>query len=239
MVSITSCKMFRYNDHKDKIIAAFQDPINQELVQQISDYVTVDIIPSKPKEQEHMESHIIPSKHSRNAAKPGKLPHDVKHDEHIDDIPEPDKVSDEDEIDIDTEKPNQDEMQSEESSQVDDDQSLEESTKLTGKNISSNTVLYTNNTCPLYDISNLSQEIKGTLNFRKETQGVSRVLIKDSELWIYYNDSINLNNVMGNVIESLNAANYYYLQFNRLARSDNAIVFEINFNTSNISMTEK
>ena len=32
------------------------------------------------------------------------------------------------------------------------------------------------------------------------------------------------------VIDTLNAANYHYLIFNRLARTDNAIVFTINSN---------
>ena len=47
------------------------------------------------------------------------------------------------------------------------------------------------------------------------------------ELWIHYNDSINLNNVMEPVIAVLNAANYFKLDFNRLARTENAIVFSI------------
>lgn len=72
------------------------------------------------------------------------------------------------------------------------------------------------------------QDIKGILNALEDTKGVQRVGIKnENELWIYYNDSINLNNVMGPVIEELNKPGYTYLEFNRLARSDNAIVFII------------
>lgn len=76
-------------------------------------------------------------------------------------------------------------------------------------------------------LKGIASEIKGTLNVRSETAGVNRVQLKNDELWIYYNDDINLNNVMGNVIDLLGAANYDYLTFNRLARTDNAIVFEI------------
>lgn len=68
---------------------------------------------------------------------------------------------------------------------------------------------------------------------RQDTCGVDRVQFKDDEVWVYYNDKINLNNVMSVVIEVLNAANYTYLEFNRLARSDNAMVFQIIFNDSN------
>ena len=72
------------------------------------------------------------------------------------------------------------------------------------------------------------EEIPGTLNLDESTAGVRTATIKsDNELWIYYNDSINLNNIMTDVINKLNSTGYRYLEFNRLARSDNAIVFEI------------
>ena len=56
--------------------------------------------------------------------------------------------------------------------------------------------------------------------------------VKDSELWIYYKDDVNLNDKMIEVIEVLNSTGYTYLAFSRLARSNNAIVFDINLNTS-------
>lgn len=77
-------------------------------------------------------------------------------------------------------------------------------------------------------------EIKGTLNNREETVGVYRIEVREKELWIYYNDSTNLNNIMTDVIELLNNAGYTYLSFNRLARSNNAIVFEIIESTNQV-----
>lgn len=72
------------------------------------------------------------------------------------------------------------------------------------------------------------ESIKGTLNAKDNTSGVSRVGVKDDkEVWIYYNDSVNLNDVMVPVIEQMNASGYTYLEFNRLARSDNAVVFVV------------
>lgn len=73
-------------------------------------------------------------------------------------------------------------------------------------------------------ISDLSI-LKGTLNSRDDTSGVLRISEKDGEIWIYYNDDINLNNIMTNVIELLMESGYESFEFNRLARSDNAIVF--------------
>lgn len=75
-------------------------------------------------------------------------------------------------------------------------------------------------------------EIKGTLNHSSDTAGVVRIETKESELWVYYDDSVNLNNIMTDVIEMLNAVGYTYLTFNRLARSNNAIVFEMSYNTN-------
>lgn len=71
--------------------------------------------------------------------------------------------------------------------------------------------------------------LKGTLNAVDDTCGVLRIKVDEDkkELWIYYNDDINLNDVMTPLIELLEASNYNYLIFNRLARSGNAVVFEI------------
>ena len=65
------------------------------------------------------------------------------------------------------------------------------------------------------------------LNLDGDTQGVALVKYNESELWVYYQDDINLNNIMYNVIEKINSSGYSYLTFNRLARSDNAIVFDV------------
>lgn len=76
-------------------------------------------------------------------------------------------------------------------------------------------------------LQNNVESIKTMLNATPDTAGVERLLIKDSEMWIYYNDYINLNNVMSPVIEFFNRGSFTYLEFNRLARSTNAIVFQI------------
>lgn len=108
-------------------------------------------------------------------------------------------------------------------------ESAESAVKIEGKNITADTKPFAETHVTL---NGLAGEIKGTLNAREITQGVMRVSIKNDEMWVYYNDDINLNNVMSPVIELLNAANYHYLIFNRLARTDNAIVFTINGNDS-------
>lgn len=75
----------------------------------------------------------------------------------------------------------------------------------------------------------ITQSIKDILESDEATAGVSRVVVRDdgSELWIYYQDRINLNRLMTLVVDSIESHGYDQLSFNRLARSDNAIVFEI------------
>jgi len=68
--------------------------------------------------------------------------------------------------------------------------------------------------------------LKESLNSREDTKGVSRIAEKENEVWIYYKDEVNLNNLMTEVIEYMMSAGYDTLEFNRLARSDNAIVFQ-------------
>ena len=68
--------------------------------------------------------------------------------------------------------------------------------------------------------------LKGGLNSIDGLAGVTRTVNKEGEVWIYYNDDTNLNNIMTDVIDYV-AKRYSNLEFNRLARSDNAIVFEI------------
>lgn len=81
--------------------------------------------------------------------------------------------------------------------------------------------------------------LKATLNSREETTGVTRIAEKENEIWIYYNDDTNLNEIMTDVIEYLMNNGYDILEFNRLARSDNAIVFLENMATANTSNKEE
>ena len=89
------------------------------------------------------------------------------------------------------------------------------------------------------DMGEVANQIKGMLNFKDSTAGVNRTLVKENELWVYFNDDINLNNIMSDVIDTLNGSGYTYLEFNRLARSDNAMVFIINYYSDMIKPLEQ
>ena len=81
-----------------------------------------------------------------------------------------------------------------------------------------------------YNIENISlsietNQIKDELNDSPLTEGVIRVANKAREIWVYFNDNTNLNDIMVNVIDSIFSRYGAQLEFNRLARSENAMVF--------------
>lgn len=67
--------------------------------------------------------------------------------------------------------------------------------------------------------------IMSMLNNNDSTSGVDYILSRNgNELWIYYNDDVNLYDKMSQVIKMFDSSKY---MFNRLARSYNAIVLDI------------
>lgn len=77
--------------------------------------------------------------------------------------------------------------------------------------------------------TDITVTLKEFLESDESTAGVSRISVREdaNELWIYYQDRVNLNKIMSDVVEALHRSAYSSLEFNRLARTDNAIVFEL------------
>lgn len=226
--------MYRYSKHKDKIHSAISNPLNAELVQQLSKYVDFD----EPENVSQTDTTAkVNKKDESSKVKSESKP--LSFTPHSPVVSKPNF----DESTKTTEFDNSEELENPEVDTTDDESesletsNVEESTATKNKQVvESGTVLYNNNCICVDKLPEVVDQIKGALNLRSDTKGVNRVLVKDSELWIYYEDSINLNNVMAAVIEFLNAANYQYLEFNRLARSDNAIVFEVSLDDTNKSV---
>ena len=224
---IYSSKLYVTSTRKDRIHAAMQDPINAELVQQLSDYLDDEgqaelnqaIAEEKAEEQAESaeaapvtpgsDSAPAPS-HSGGSSRPSFSGNVLKDFGGEDPLEPTDPIAD----DI-----------GEGGAPVQEsNEPVEEATQISGTAIKAATaIIWTT----LDDVISDCETIKGTLNVREETTGVSRLQVKDNELWIFYNDDANLNDKMIDVIEVLNAAGYTYLKFNRLARSNNAIVFDI------------
>lgn len=226
---IYSSKLYVTSSRKDKIHAAITNPENAELVQQLSEYLDDDakIILDKAVKQEEAEEKpaedngtVIPSDDSNSAPSRGggassrpSLSGNVFDDFGTDELADIEPAGDSD-FDAPESEPSD---------------AVEEST-IIGKTVTATSTIWTT----IEDVVEDCDVIQGTLNAREDTKGANRLQVKDTELWIYFNDDVNLNDTMIAVIEVLNSTGYTYLAFSRLARSNNAIVFDINLNTNSI-----
>lgn len=229
MDAIFSCKLYRTSNRKDKINSALNNPLNVELVQQLRDYLDVpeedstdydrdlDLDVADELETDDGLENDDRSKSSSNESSrldevtPRGFHSPKSHSEDFDS----NDVTD-DKLENDADADNKDlEDSNEESEDADTDDS----------SANSSSVINASECC--YSKLVDTESVKGTLNARDDTQGVSRIFVRDNELWIYYQDKINLNSVMEPVISVLNSTGFTNLEFNRLARAENAIVFEI------------
>lgn len=207
---IYSSKLYKASSRKDKIRANINNPINVELVQQIADYVDtnepkqVDInVNEPPKKVVKHDDHPTPNRGA------DKINHSSEPDAGTsDDIePMPGLIIDDEVVPDD---PQPAEFEAEPAEEIDESEKLTDDTIQGIENIS---------------LSIETNQIKDELNDSPLTEGVIRVANKAREIWIYFNDNTNLNDVMVNVIDSIFNRYGAQLEFNRLARSENAMVF--------------
>ena len=244
MKAIFACKLYKSSKRKDKIKAALQNPINAELIEQIDEYlgeeyrpvtkIDGDVMKTVPKHDNKSGSsntQIRSGGHSPSSGGLGGLSSALSGLD--DDTTISEKYGDE--LD-DYGNAAFDATQGTSSSDDDNsDTTANSATTVKKSSIVADTVVTKPFVETQVSLNGLAGELKGTLNARSSTTGVNRVCVKNNEIWIHYNDDINLNNVMTAVIDTLSSANYHYLIFNRLARTDNAIVFTINGNdTDNV-----
>lgn len=220
--AIFSSKMFLSSTRQSKIMAAFNDAENIELVRQLDEYLGDEYIalmkPPKntdkpdttqdapeaesPETQDEMNTLVAPRRSESGSPIRPSLRDDYKdleQDFESEGNPEAMETTD-----------------TAETSETTESEAVENSTKIKATTI----IMH-----PEYE--DAVNEIKGLLNANSTTAGVSRVQKKDDEVWIYYKDSINLNTLMDAVIEILDSTGYTWMIFNRLARTDNAIVYAI------------
>lgn len=233
MKAIFSSTIYRAStpQQQAKVRAALADPVNMELVQQLRSYLdepyqdTAFLDPPESPDTKHKSSksneptaddaYVEPD---TSDASEVKAPRPVSH---FPEQPEPptnmDSISSE---------PSEEAEPDSSKSQPDPDAGSTDSADTEDQEVQTSTSVNSSRRCHS-DVSSLLDPLKGSLNARQDTCGVNRIIKRDDELWVYYDDKVNLNNVMGPVIELVNALGYNNLEFNRLARSDNAIVFQI------------
>lgn len=84
-------------------------------------------------------------------------------------------------------------------------------------------------------VTNCVNEIPGTLNCVEDTKGVTHCVLRggsDNEIWIYYNSDVDINNILEKVNRALIMRDYNFLEFDRVSRDKNAIVYSINWVSS-------
>lgn len=202
-------KLYKGSKYKSKINAAISNPLNKELVKQLDSYVNVKYVQKLAEEiddlkdrQENLEDEVLDSKESPdfNSDASNKF-------ENADEIP----ADSEENIEEAPEKP-------------EDSENLAETTKVSGISIESASFVTPS------QIYQATTEIPGMLNLRDDTHGALFASVKTgntNEFWIYYDESVDLNSVLGAVNSALLASGYYFLEFNRVSRDENAIVFTI------------
>lgn len=241
MQAIFSAKLFRASTRQAAIRAALENPVNQELVLQLKKYLdpeSVEEVPVEPTVQLDADAEAAPVDTVDEQA---AAPEDTA-------ASEASAVSDDDGNTDDTASSTSTSKQvvdvakitktagepsgdtSEQGLDAEDDE-----TDSSDDIASSSAVGSTNVTaaCNVFAVPSLDT-IQGQLNSVEDTCGVVRTKQSGDELWVYFSDKKNLNNLMDAVIDRLAAAGFYQLEFNRLARTDNAIVFEIVNTTSEV-----
>lgn len=212
--AIFASKLYRASSRQSELKAAINNPLNKELVTQLQSYLDPEY--RKPKEksnfvdrsaeaQQEAEANFLDAK--TGGGDLGSAPHSGPVPE---DFSEPAAVEN---LDVNTEE-SSDLSPDDESTNTDEANS---STKIGKSAVKADCCVDARGYATLVP----------ALNARDDTKGATRYRIKDTELWVYYDDNVNLNTVMAPVIDYMNAASFDKAEFNRLARSDNAIVFEL------------
>ncbi len=199
---ITSSKLFAAKSIKDqnRIKAAIANPVNAELLQQISSYLDV------PENKFVMKDTTLNKKAVPKENTEVKDPSDIQHG--------PARPTNEGVYESDDKATVQD------SDNANDDDSDDGSGET--KAVIDSASILTANT----EIYNFSPDVlQGNLNAVDQTSGVIKVSVVDRELWINYKDGINLNDKIDPVIDFM-AQNYSNMAFNRLVRTKNAFVFD-------------
>lgn len=223
MKAIYSCKLYKTHPRKDKIKAAISNPINTELVSQLRSYLDdeyqpladrpePDVADDLREDADDLSSDVNDGGSSGSLGpRPTSGSLSAKFDALLGDEGASDDFTDSDMGDLDSDADDVD----------DTDLDTEDETAGELEEIGESTSISTST-----DV-NLTDAVKSSLCQYPELSKFNRVLEKNNELWIYYNDDVNLNNIMGLVIEQLVDDHLDQLEFNRLARSDNAIVFQV------------
>lgn len=194
-VKILSSHIIRSNKHRDQIKSAITDPINHELVQQLSEYIDWDDV-----DEEVIDE--LKGEDNKDDVNEEEVP-----EEHIEDDDMPEDIEDGD-------KPHKHDKLNKPTNPDSDKPDKPEEDKAEEPELDSATKIPTNK---------IESAIKTTLTQLQSSKDINLISIKGNEIWVRYNDTVNLNDIMYDTIKCV--TDNTDLTFNRLARFDNSIVF--------------
>lgn len=218
-MDIFASKFYKTSPRKDKILAAMNDPVNLELVTQLKSYLDPEDTKELKDNQSSVKSvelsHDDNSTGSTSSAPPPLNEHSGS----------PSPMTDEILDDFGTGEPTalDDEETKIDEPGIEDIEEGEPVASATSTDVGPEIKATPSSSIIIADIKDALSD--------NSIENVSRVAVRHgNEAWIYFEDDVNLNSVMDSVIDVLedksSSDNYSSMQFNRLARSNNAIVFE-------------
>lgn len=216
---VLSSFVYSGSSRKLAILAAANNPINTELVTQLVGYLDEEYL--KPKEEaapikpaESRAKHAADKLDSKSADQVASQPKSSRSSFSIRDDSRSLASMFGDDVDEPEPEPESELEPEPESEPTIDDKTSTEPVEPESEVESSTQIPDT--------FESISASAAAALNAFDATAGVRSTKVQGNELWIYYKDDVNLNSVMESVIDSMPNS---IVEFNRLARSHNAIVF--------------
>lgn len=241
---ILSSKLFQASDNQDKILAAASNPINKELVQQLTSYIDVDDLPDLQDDDKSSKSDSLDKSQNSDVkdvghedSKPDEISkhssastHHAPSSNNKSDSTEDTNSQPEDEVEPTDNDSSSSKSQESNSNDADNQEDTNSSTKVEASTVANTYVT-------VETVAQAVEELPGALNLVDDTKGVIYAELKTTnnsrnELWVYYEPEMDLNKVLSPVIKYLYTAGYYYLEFNRISRDENAFVFSVNWVSS-------
>lgn len=221
MSAILQSTIFKGSKNKAAILAAINDPINRELIQQVDSFTSkvespegevLDEVDTQPSENsgEGMSAGMGGGFSGGGFSGGGDFGDFEGEGEEFEG-----EGSEGEEF-----EGSEGDLPDTESSDIDDTEEPE---------IESSTNIEANTYVTAERVYTTVNEIPGTLNLLDTTKGAIQCVLKDNAIWIYYDGEVDINSVLEGVTRTLMSKGYNFLEFDRVVRDKNAIVYTINW----------
>lgn len=240
MSLIMSSELFKSSKNKSKILSTISNPINKELVKQLESYVKVSDLTEDDNQEDSKLDDSTLSNSSADETNTDDTSSEDTHNSEQTNTSKPASFVPNDSSDTsaandsegtDSESSDDNDNSKDASSDDSNSNDVNESTSTTKAQIKSSTYV----TADI--VARAVNELPGALNLSDDTKGVDYAAFKTNannanEVWIYYDNEVDVSKILNNVVTYLLSSGYYYLQFNRISRDDNALVFVVNWVSS-------